>query len=123
MKFGEKIKVLRTNLGISPELLAMRSASENDDLSVSGGYIRRIESGAVKSPTLDTAVALARGLGVPVSVLIDTDELEEEAIKDLDLANFFRTELPKLKEEDKKLLRHSINIIREKAKEEYNAEK
>ena len=38
------------------------------------------------------------------------------------LANFFRTELPKLKEEDKKLLRHSINIIREKAKEEYNAE-
>lgn len=112
---------MRKRLGVSPEKLAMMCVSEKDNLTISGSYIRRIESGDVKSPTLETAAIIARGLGVAVSALIDTIELQEEAIKDLDLANFFRSELPKLDEENKNLLRHSINIIRERQKDKYQA--
>jgi transcriptional regulator with XRE-family HTH domain len=122
MEFNEKLRILRKRLGVSPEKLADLCTSDKDNLTISGQYIRRLESGAIKSPTLDTAKVLARGLGISVSVLIDSDELHEDAVKDIDLANFFRTELPKLNEENKNLLRHSINVIREKARQEYNAE-
>ena len=97
--------------------MAALCVSENDNATISGQYIRKLESGEVKSPTLETARVLARGLGVSVSALLDTDELQEEAIKDLDIVNFMRVELPKLDEEEKGLLRHSINIIRERVKE------
>jgi transcriptional regulator with XRE-family HTH domain len=115
MKIGQKIRILRKRLGISPEKLGMLA-------DLSGQYIRKVEAGQYDNITLETAKKFAKALNVSISALLDTDELQEQAIKDLDLANFFYHELPKLKEEDKNLLRHSINVIREKAKQEYNAE-
>jgi transcriptional regulator with XRE-family HTH domain len=122
MEFNEKLRILRKKLGISPEKLADLCTSSDDDDTISGNYIRRLESGQVKSPTMGTVKVLARGLGVSISALIDTDELQEGALKDLDIVNFLRQELPKLDEENKNLLRHSINIIRERQKEKYKAE-
>jgi transcriptional regulator with XRE-family HTH domain len=110
VKIGEKIRVLRKRLGVSPEKLADKS-------DVSGAYIRRLEAGHRHSITLDMAQRLAKGLGVSVSALVDHDDLPEKAIKDIDLANFFRVELPCLDDENKDLLRYSINIIRERIKE------
>lgn len=115
MNFGKKLRTLREYKGLSPEKLAALS-------DVSGGYIRRLEASSI-SPTIETMLKLAKGLNIKPSTLIDTDELQEEAIKDLDLANFFRSELPKLDDEYKNLLRHSISIIRESQKEKYQAEK
>ncbi len=120
MEFNEKLKTLRKRLGVSPEKLADLCTSSDDNATISGQYIRRLESGAIKSPTLETARVLARGLGVSVSALLDSDEIQEDAIKDLDIVNFMRQELPKLDDEEKGLLRYSINIIRERHKDKYD---
>jgi transcriptional regulator with XRE-family HTH domain len=119
MEFSEKLKILRKRLGISPEKLADLCTSSDDNATLSGQYIRRLESGIIKSPTIETVRVLARGLGIAPSALIDTDELQEDAIKDIDITNFLRQELPKLDEDAKNLLRHSIAIIRERAREKY----
>ncbi|MDD5339293.1 MAG: helix-turn-helix transcriptional regulator [Dehalococcoidales bacterium] len=126
MNFGEKVKLLREKKGLSPERLAMFTTSEKDPDGLTGGYIRKIESGAVKSPTLDTANALARGLGVPVSALIDTEELPDKIVKDmgsLAIKSFIENEYPGLDNEEKEWVKRSIQMVRERHKEKYQVEK
>jgi repressor LexA len=77
MEFCEKLRVLRKRLGVSPEKLADLCTSSDDNATISGQYIRRLESGFIKSPTLETARVLARGLGVTVSELIDSEGIPE----------------------------------------------
>ena len=59
-----------------------------------------------------------------MSALLDTDELQEDAVKDLDLVNFFRSELPHLDEVEKDWLRRCITMVRERMSErdKYQAE-
>jgi transcriptional regulator with XRE-family HTH domain len=125
MNIGEKIRVIRERKGISPERLAMLIAAEDEKSSISGGYIRKLEAGDTDNPTINTLRPIAKGLGVPISVLVDDEPITEQAINDLDIVNFFQKELPRLDNGEKALLRHSINIIREsiKEKDKYNAEK
>ena len=70
MKIGEKIRLLRTQKGISPEKLGLK-------IGMSGIYIRRLEREERRSITIATAQKLAGGLGVPVSALLDEQELPE----------------------------------------------
>jgi SOS-response transcriptional repressor LexA len=78
MNIGEKIRILRKQKGISPERLGMLC-------DISGQYIRKLESGHNYSITLETARKLAKGLDVPVSELIDHEELSvsEKPLKDI----------------------------------------
>lgn len=71
MNIGEKIRELRKRKGISPEKLGMLC-------DLSGAYIRKLEQGQNISITLTTAEKFSRGLGVPVSALLDTDSLPPE---------------------------------------------
>lgn len=85
MKIGEKVKLLRQQKGLSPEKLAMT-------VGIAGSYIRRIEK-ENRSPTLETARKLAKGLGVSVAALVDESDLPpqpvaspETALSDLEVS-------------------------------------
>lgn len=78
-RFGEHLRLLRTERGLTQERLAERS-----DLSVDG--IRRIERGAF-SPSLDTIGRLCTGLDLSMATLFSGLELERrleaDEIRDL----------------------------------------
>lgn len=61
--FGEKVRVLRRNLGYSQEEFAWQ-------VGLDPTYISGIENGS-RNPSLDTLVRLAGALGVKVSSLFE----------------------------------------------------
>lgn len=79
IRFGEHLRTLRTERGLTQEALAERS-----DLSVDG--IRRIERGAF-SPSLDTITRLCTGLDLSLATMFSSFELgerqEADEIRDL----------------------------------------
>jgi transcriptional regulator with XRE-family HTH domain len=78
-RFGKHLRTLRTERGLTQEVLAERS-----DLSVDG--IRRIERGAF-SPSLDTIGRLCTGLEISIATMFSSVELgrrlETQEISDL----------------------------------------
>lgn len=81
------------------------------------GYINQLEAGKTVSITLTTAAKLAKGLGMPPSALIDLLTIEDADIKD-----FLINDFPELDEEGKDWVRRTINMVRERHKEKYQAE-
>ena len=69
MLVGERIRVLREARGLSGNALAKLAG-------ISQGHLRDLETGRRKSPTLDTAQALARALGVTVDDLLCVPDQE-----------------------------------------------
>lgn len=71
---GERLKLLRISKGIrSVDLLSIRANAnvfKEKDL-ITPGYIRRLESGVIKSPGLEILVKLAKGFNVTVGELSD----------------------------------------------------
>lgn len=61
-QFGDKLKTLRITKGLTLEQLAFEA-----DIELS--QVHRVEKGKV-NPTLTTLMALAKGLGVPLSELV-----------------------------------------------------
>lgn len=70
---GERLKQLRISRGIrSPELLALRASSGvAEEEAITAGYIRKLESGEIKSPGFDALTKLARGFGLTPGDLAD----------------------------------------------------
>jgi transcriptional regulator with XRE-family HTH domain len=60
---GRKLKALRTAKGLSQDALAKRA-------KITREYVNKLEAGRY-DPTLSTINALARGLGVPVTELLE----------------------------------------------------
>lgn len=69
MKIGNKIEKLRKK-----RKLSYRKLAELSDIS-SYSYIRNIEKGIVKDPSLSTIIKLARGLEISISELLDQVEI------------------------------------------------
>ena len=67
-KVGLKIKLLRTKLGMSQEVLAEKS-------SLSKNAIGAIERGT-SSPTIDSLERIAKALTVSLPELVDTSKIE-----------------------------------------------
>lgn len=63
-KIGQKIKRLRTERSLTQEQLAKKAG-------LTRGAIARIEIGTRKNVLLATRKKLARGLGVPITELLD----------------------------------------------------
>jgi transcriptional regulator with XRE-family HTH domain len=61
---GMKLKTLRTQRGLSQEVLAKR-------VKVTQPYITMLESGAFRNPTLDVLHRLAKALKVTVAELVE----------------------------------------------------
>jgi transcriptional regulator with XRE-family HTH domain len=61
---GMKLKALRTQRGLSQEVLAKR-------VKVTQPYLAMLESGAFKNPTLDVLKRLAKALRCRVSELVE----------------------------------------------------
>ncbi len=61
---GPKLRRLRRRRKLSQAALARR-------LGVTREYVARIETGAIKSPRIETRRRLAKGLGVPIVELLD----------------------------------------------------
>lgn len=91
MTFGQKVKKLRKNLGITQEQLA-------DRVGRGKSYICNIEKGT-RTTTLEKLPALAEALEVPISELMG---------EDIDPSNPFLEYLPYLAQADEK----SIDIVR-----------
>ena len=91
MTFGQKVKALRKNLGITQEQLA-------DRVGRGKSYICNIEKGT-RTTTLENLPALAEALEVPISELMG---------EDIDPSNPFLEYLPYLAQADEK----SIDIVR-----------
>jgi transcriptional regulator with XRE-family HTH domain len=72
MTFAEKLKVLRSDQSLSREELAVKSG-------LARGTVRDYEQG-LRSPTLESAVKLARALGVSVAVFEEC-VIDESAAK------------------------------------------
>ena len=105
------IKNLREAEGITKYRLAKITGIDQ-------AYIGQLEAGRVKHPRLDTLDALAKGLNVPPCIFFGYD------IDDKEMLSFIHNEALGLSEENRNLLMHSINIIREKVSREnkYRAE-
>jgi len=65
-KFGERLKMLRTSKSLTLETLAYAS-----DIEVS--QVHRIEKGKI-NPTYTTLLALAAGLGISISELVNISD-------------------------------------------------
>ena len=61
-QFGEKLKTLRTNKGLTLEQLAFEA-----DIELS--QVHRVEKGKI-NPTLTTLIALAKGLDITLAELV-----------------------------------------------------
>ena len=61
-QFGDKLKTLRISKGLTLEQLAFEA-----DIELS--QVHRVEKGKI-NPTLTTLMALAKGLGIPLSELL-----------------------------------------------------
>ncbi len=62
--FSARLRQLREAAGLSPEALGEKTG-------VHAQIVRKLEAGQSRWPRLDTAVRLARGLGVGVEALAD----------------------------------------------------
>jgi transcriptional regulator with XRE-family HTH domain len=63
MTIGDNIKAIREQLGISQRELGRR-------VGISSATMHQIESGHIKSPSVDTALRIPRVLGVSVELLM-----------------------------------------------------
>jgi len=102
---GFLIKDLRERAGLSQRQFGKRAGIDR-------GYISLLESGKTHSITITTAEKLAKGFDMSLGGFLDTITIEDE-----DIRAFLTNELPELSDDNKELLRHSINIIRERVKE------
>jgi len=102
---GKLIKELREKAGLSQRKLGKL-------IGIDRGYISQLEAKKNCSITLNTAEKLAKGLGMPPSVLIDILTVEDHDIK-----AFLINDLPELDDEEKDWLRRTIQMVRERKNE------
>jgi len=96
------------------KLLELRGITKYRLAKLSGikeAYISQLLSGKVNNPRRDTLNALAEGFKVPPCIFFGED------LEDMDIKYFLHGEIEALDSENKDLLRHSINIVRERVKE------
>lgn len=85
LKFGEGIKKLRSEKGLTSSELAKRSG-------ISQAYLSQLESGKNKNPTPDILNKLSKGLGLSYAYFlirvgyIDFEQLKKEAKEETDLS-------------------------------------
>jgi transcriptional regulator with XRE-family HTH domain len=72
-EIGHRVHLLRARAGYSLDQLAERAG-------MSKSYLSRLETGEVSNPRLFDLMKTARGLGVPTSDLLPTDEAGLESI-------------------------------------------
>ncbi len=106
-----KIKRLREAKGLSKYRLAKLSGIDE-------AYVGQLESGKIDQPRRATLEMLAKGLGVSSSVFF---EMNMDNIEDADIKGFLVNDFPNLDEEGKDWVRRTINMVRERAKEKYQA--
>jgi transcriptional regulator with XRE-family HTH domain len=115
MKFGERIKKLREERGLSQLELARRMGFK------SNSYIFDVENGDF-IPSERKLKKFAKALGVPFKTLEDAlleSKIEELGIRETELINLFK-EIPKLPKEDKKaIIRAYLKIKGKKKKHEH----
>jgi transcriptional regulator with XRE-family HTH domain len=111
MKFGERIKKLREERGLSQLELARRMGFK------SNSYIFDVEKGDF-IPSEGKLKKFAKALGVPFKTLEDAlleSRIEELGIREAELINLFK-EIPKLPKEDKKAIIRAYLKIKGKKK-------
>ncbi len=80
------------------------------------GYINKLESGKNSTITMELVGRISKGLGIAPSAFIDMMTTE-----DADIKGFLVNDFPKLDEESKDWVRRTINMVREKQREKYDA--
>jgi transcriptional regulator with XRE-family HTH domain len=109
---AQKIKRLREEKGLTKYRLAKLSGLDE-------AYIGQLESGRIDQPRRSTKAALAKGLGVSLSVF--TDQEIPNGI-DAEIKSFLVDDFPKLDQESKDWVKLTINMVRERQRKKYNAE-
>lgn len=100
MKFGDRIKELRTKQGLTLDQLAQLTNS-------SKSYIWELENKNPPRPSAEKLAAIAAALGVTVDYLIGSDEQTLEKAED---TAFFR-EYSNLPEETRRQIREMAKIL------------
>jgi transcriptional regulator with XRE-family HTH domain len=100
MKFGDRIKALRTENGMTLEQLAQETGS-------SKSYIWELENKNPPRPSAEKLSAIAAALGVTVDYLIGADDQTLEAAED---TAFFR-QYSRLPKETRRQIREMARIL------------
>jgi transcriptional regulator with XRE-family HTH domain len=108
-----RIKRLREARGLTKYRLAKLSG-------IDVAYMVQLESGKVDQPRRSTLEMLAKGLGVSPSIFFSPDY---ESLEDTDIKDFLVKDFPSLDSESKDWVRRTINMVRERQKDKYQAEK
>jgi transcriptional regulator with XRE-family HTH domain len=109
MNFGQKLRKLRIEKGLTQQKLAERLGYKTNS------YISDVESGRF-IPSRDKLKKIARALDVPFKVIEDMlleSRLEALGIKNPELLSLFK-DIPSLPEEDKKAIINAYLKVKEK---------
>jgi transcriptional regulator with XRE-family HTH domain len=109
MTFGQKLRRLRIEKGLTQQQLAERLGYKTNS------YISDVESGHF-IPSRDKLKKIARALGVPFKVLDDMlleSRLEGLGIKEPELISLFK-DIPSLPEKDKRAIINAYLSIKER---------
>ncbi|MCD6549945.1 helix-turn-helix transcriptional regulator [bacterium] len=113
MKFGEKLRKIREEKGITQQELAEKLGY------VTNSYIAEVEKGKF-IPSEKKLRMIAKALGVPFreldSLLLET-KIEELGVKETELISLFK-DIPKLPKEDKQAIIKAYLSIKKRKKKQ-----